>query len=176
MSKDNADQMDRNPFMAPGEASLAELLQRIEGDARLTATRRRDVASALRSLGRILALPLTAIPANPMWLRARLRRFHPQQVGISRKRWQNIRADLGFALSVSIPRRARPDEYRVVGVLGDSRRVGRRRGGMAQRRVVVGMMLTTQAFAFAGVDDVDGVADHGHRRVGGAIDVVGSLG
>jgi integrase len=85
--------------MAPGEASLAEVLERIEGDARLSATRRRDVASALRSLGRILALPLTAIPANPMWLRARLRRFHPQQAGISRKRWQNIRSDLGFALS-----------------------------------------------------------------------------
>src|SRR5690606_37527324 len=77
--------------------SLQDLLDRVREDPELEATRRRDLASALNTLGKWFHLPLSALPASPKGLRHYFDRFHPVQAGVSAKRLQNVRAELTFA-------------------------------------------------------------------------------
>lgn len=82
----------------PTLASLQDLLDRVRQDADLPATRRRDLVSALNTLGRWFHLPLSALPASPRGLRRHFERFHPAQAGVSAKRLLNVRAELNAAL------------------------------------------------------------------------------
>ena len=82
----------------PEVPSLAEVIERIATMPDLTDWRRRDVLSSLRCLTRILDLPAEEIPASRPFLRERLKDFHPQQAGLSTKRWKNVRSDIAFAL------------------------------------------------------------------------------
>ena len=50
--------------------TLADVLAAVTAASRLTASRRRDLVSAVRSLGRLCRLPLTSISARPSDLRA----------------------------------------------------------------------------------------------------------
>lgn len=78
--------------------TLADAIARIVGDERLSVTRRRDMASALRSIARALGRPPEILPASTRWLQPRLERLHPEQLGISAKRWSNIASDAAAGL------------------------------------------------------------------------------
>ncbi len=98
-----------NPFINTNLPSFAEVLDRIPSDMELTAARRRDLASSIRCLMRLLELDPDKTPANLGALRARMKALHPAQAGISAKRLANIKADTSFALRylgiIDAPRR-----------------------------------------------------------------------
>jgi len=80
-------------------ATLEDLLGLIRSDDDIPATRRRNVASALRCIGRVLEMDLAALPADRRWLARRLRAADPARHGVGHKRWQNACSELSFALN-----------------------------------------------------------------------------
>jgi integrase len=78
--------------------TLAEVLQLIEADLDLSPTRRRDLASALRAIGKIAHQDLAAMPASFAHLRTLTAPHTAVALGLSAKRWANVRAELAFAL------------------------------------------------------------------------------
>jgi integrase len=78
--------------------TLEDLSNWILNDPTLTPTRRRDIGSALRSIARLLGRPLAGLPCDLPALRQLLEKIHPTRAGISKKRLQNLRSDLVFAI------------------------------------------------------------------------------
>jgi hypothetical protein len=89
---------DHHPFAAADTPSLHDLLDRVTADAQLDPRRKADLRSAIKSLGQWLGTDLTAMPAHPRYLRERLAGFQPAAAGVSRKRLQNVRSAIAFAL------------------------------------------------------------------------------
>ena len=89
--------------------TLAEVLRLIEADQDLSPTRCRDLASALRAIGKIAHQDLAAMPASFTHLRTLTALHTAVGLGLSPKRWANIKAELASALrQVGIaPRRRR---------------------------------------------------------------------
>ena len=83
--------------------TMADLLKLVRADTALTATRRRDIQSAVRTICRLLHLRPEEAPASAAFLRRRLEDFHPKQAKLSAKRYRNIRADLSFSLKRYVP-------------------------------------------------------------------------
>lgn len=76
---------------------LGALIQRVQQDDTLATTRRRDLASSLRSFARAVGRPLTAITSDVESLRAMIDDAQPANARLSPKRWANIRSDVAFA-------------------------------------------------------------------------------
>jgi integrase len=89
---------DHHPFAAADTPSLHDLLDRVTADEQLDQRRKADLRSAIKSLGQWLGTDLTAMPAHPRYLRERLAGFQPAAASVSRKRLQNVRSALAFAL------------------------------------------------------------------------------
>ncbi|WP_439598189.1 hypothetical protein [Falsiroseomonas sp.] len=93
--------------------TFAEALSAIPSWTGVDDTRRRDLASALRSAARMLALPLAAIPCDPAWLNERLFQRTPATFGISVGRFRNVTSGLRVVLrrvgTHSLDRRSRRD-------------------------------------------------------------------
>jgi integrase len=89
---------DHHPFAAADTPSFHDLLDRVSADEQLDPRRKADLRSAIKSLAQWLGTDLTAMPAHPRYLRERLATFHPAAAGVSRKRLQNVRSALAFAL------------------------------------------------------------------------------
>jgi integrase len=90
----------RNAALYVGDVpTFAELIAAIQADHTLPKWRRDNVASSLRCLARALGKRTEEIHAFAPNLRRLLKDVHPIHLGISRKRWQNIRADFVFALT-----------------------------------------------------------------------------
>jgi hypothetical protein len=87
-----------HPFTALDTPSVRDLLDRVAADESLDARRRADLCSAIRSAGHWLGIDLTAMPAHPQYLREQLAGFHHAAGGVSRKRLQNVRSEIAFAL------------------------------------------------------------------------------
>jgi hypothetical protein len=85
--------------------TLADVLGAVRVVASLILNRRRDLTSAIRSVGRMSRRPLAGLPAQPRELRVILDGLHPAAFEISAKRFSNIRADLARALDVAMPNR-----------------------------------------------------------------------
>lgn len=79
------------------DATMQDLLDRIIADPDLADGRRRNVATSIRKFVALLDLDLT-MPANFRVFRDHLSRFHVGKAGMTKQRWQNIRADVSFAL------------------------------------------------------------------------------
>jgi integrase len=80
------------------DAAIAALVRLLTADEQLDPRRKADVRSAIRTVGQWLGTDLTAMPAHPRYLRERLASFHPAAAGVSRKRLQNVRSAIAFAL------------------------------------------------------------------------------
>jgi hypothetical protein len=89
---------DHHPFAAADTPSFHDLLDRVTADEQLDPRRKADLRSAIKSLGQWLGSDLTAMPAHPRYLRGRLAGFQPAVAGVSRKRLQNVRSTIAFAL------------------------------------------------------------------------------
>ncbi len=83
--------------------SLADLLQAVAERPGLADHRRRDLASALRRVAQLLGREPGQVEAEPRLLRRRLAEIALAAHGLSRKRWNNIRALLGAALKLVGP-------------------------------------------------------------------------
>ena len=81
-----------NPFADPDLPSLADLRIRIEAMHNLPLLRRRDMASAIRTLAGWFNLPEENIPASAKYIRAKLERVHAITSKISPRRIQNVRS------------------------------------------------------------------------------------
>jgi len=83
-------------------ASLADLLATIQA-ADLPERRRQELASAIRTAARALNRSPEDVPANARLLARRLKEVSPAAIGISRGRWNNVRALLRAALALVQP-------------------------------------------------------------------------
>jgi len=89
----------RNAALYVGNVpTFAELIAAIQADLTLPKSRRDNVASSLRRLAGALGKRTEEIHAFAPNLRPLLKDIHPIHLGISTKRLQNIRADVGFAI------------------------------------------------------------------------------
>jgi integrase len=95
-----SDQASRPPSVPA--RTLADVLAAVLA-ADLPARRRREMASAVRTIGRIFERPLEEIPAHPSVLGPRLRQAAPIASGISRLRWNNIRSLASASLALVQP-------------------------------------------------------------------------
>jgi len=93
-----APRTDHHPFAAADTPSFLDLLDRVTADEQLDPRRKADLRSAIKSIGQWLGSDLTAMPAHPQYLRERLAKLHPAAAGVSRKRLQNVRSAVAFAL------------------------------------------------------------------------------
>ena len=83
----------------PVAENLAEVMAVIDTDSNLSARRKRDLRSALKTITHALGRgDLERVPADWRRLSKPLRAVHPVQLGLKQKRWQNVIAELKFAL------------------------------------------------------------------------------
>jgi hypothetical protein len=82
-------------------ASLADVARIVAADQGLSQSRRRDIQSALRRTGELLAQELAAIPADLASINDRLSRCLPQAVGVSPKTLANVRSALLAGIKAS---------------------------------------------------------------------------
>lgn len=80
------------PTYDPALPSLAELRRRIEARHELPLLRRRDMASAIRTLAGWFNLPEENVPASAKYIRERLERVHTISASVSPRRIQNVRS------------------------------------------------------------------------------------
>jgi integrase len=88
----------RTPLVAAGQPTLAQVLDKISGDADLPLHRRRNLCCSLRAVGKITGKDLSLLPAVAGSLRSIFKDLHPQHCGLSLRRIGNIKSDVLFAL------------------------------------------------------------------------------
>jgi integrase len=81
-----------NDFSASSIPSLEEVRDQITSDYSIDHQRRMDMVSAINNLAKWFDMPLSMIPANAEFLRQRFKHFHHDQVGITKRRLQNVRS------------------------------------------------------------------------------------
>lgn len=81
--------------------NLAQVLDRLNEMPDLSARQRGEMASALRTIGRVLNRDLSAVPASPAWLREHLSAVSPAAHDIGKARWRNIRSLTNTALTLA---------------------------------------------------------------------------
>jgi integrase len=86
---------------AAGPVTLAGALAALERDGKLSATRRRDLVSAVKRVAVLLGDEPAAIPLDMAAISARLATVNAVAVGISTKRLANIRSDFLAAAKAS---------------------------------------------------------------------------
>ena len=84
-------------YLPPDTPTLSQTIDWIRDDPDLAPNKRRDLRSALVTMAKAVGRPPEQIPASHRWLRQHLAVFHPQHLGISPKRWSNIKSDVSFA-------------------------------------------------------------------------------
>ena len=84
-----------------GPVALAAVLASLERADKLTATRRRDLVSAVKRVAILLGNEPAAIPLDMAAISARLAAVNPVAVGITTKRLANIRSDFLAAVKGS---------------------------------------------------------------------------
>jgi site-specific recombinase XerD len=87
----------------PVTPSLADVLTAIAEAADLSRARRQDMASAVRTIARVLGRPPEVIPTDPVLLGRRLAEVSPTAQGVSKERWTNVRSLLLSALALTRP-------------------------------------------------------------------------
>lgn len=112
MTNNAPNEPSTNPFIAEDGLMLSDVIKRLDDVAGLSTTRRRDLKSAIRAIARLVNKSPETTPANINWLHVRLRRVHPSQHGISKKRFQNIKSDAFKALELTGASRDRKDWLR----------------------------------------------------------------
>ncbi len=78
--------------------TIADLIDRASTDATFSKTRQRDVVSALRRTAAWFGLDPDSLPAAHRPIAERFAGLHWKQLGLSRKTFQNVRANVQFAL------------------------------------------------------------------------------
>ena len=86
-------------FMLPDAVTFAQLIARLEDDAEISDTRKRDMISGLRRVSNGLNCAPDEVPADPTWLQPRIAKVAPAALGLSPKSWQNAVSDARSAMA-----------------------------------------------------------------------------
>lgn len=81
-----------SPSFDPNLPSLADLRSQIEAMHQIPLLRRRDMASAIRTLASWFNLPEENVPASAKYIREKLERVHVITASVSPRRIQNVRS------------------------------------------------------------------------------------
>jgi len=84
----------RSPFLSDAELTLADVLSLLSDDVTLSPTRRRDLCSAIRRLGKLLNRDLAMVPARMTAFHHEINNLHHLDVGVSLKSVRNIKSDV----------------------------------------------------------------------------------
>ena len=87
-------------IIVPG-LTLADVLERLNAKPELSDRRRRDLASAVRTVARLLRRNPAEVDADLDALRTRFDPIHPVQAGMSAKRLANVKSDLLAAITMT---------------------------------------------------------------------------
>ncbi len=98
MSTPSRSQGAVNSFADPSVPTLEDILKRIANDTALTKTEKTARTTAVRTVGRAIGLPLSAIPAHPAFLQKKLKSVVPARVGLKVSSWRNAKSLLNKAL------------------------------------------------------------------------------
>lgn len=98
MSTEHPSQPAVNPFADAAIPMLAALLEMISASSELTETKKTARKTSIRTVGRAIGLPLSAIPAHLAFLREKLADISPARIGLKRSSWANARSLLTKAL------------------------------------------------------------------------------
>jgi integrase len=90
------------PTIAPPPLTFEDVIEALSAMPNLTPARRRDLVSGLRTMARFIGRDIEQVPANTEWLRQRLRQLHPRQLGVSEKRFQNVKSAVLTALRMAV--------------------------------------------------------------------------
>ena len=82
-----------------GETTLDDVMARLITNPSLSNTRKRDLVSSLRRVSSVLRLEPAQVPADAVWLRARLAKFEPALLGLKAKTWANVVSNALSALT-----------------------------------------------------------------------------
>jgi integrase len=82
--------------------NLADLLALV-AETNLPPTRKRDTLSAIRKVAAVLGASPEVIPLDLKLLRQRLGAILPESLGVSRRRWNNVKALFRGALELTMP-------------------------------------------------------------------------
>jgi len=84
--------------MTQDPKTLADVAKIIDADSALPASRRKAVATHLRTFARVQGKPLEALPADLAAYRTFLKNFHPETAGFGKRHWENVMSSFTFAL------------------------------------------------------------------------------
>jgi len=82
-------------------ANLDGVIRAIQTRDDISLRRRREMASAIRVMGRPFGQPLADIPADPQLLRARIAQITATGAGLSEARWRNVKSLVNAALTIT---------------------------------------------------------------------------
>ncbi len=85
------------PFIRKDASTLANVESAISNDAELSSARKASLRSALNRLSKALNLPLTSIPADVDFIRVKLARLTPAEVGLTPRRFSTVKSEVKFA-------------------------------------------------------------------------------
>ena len=85
-------------FVDRNRLTLADVSACIQADERLTSARRGALRSAINTLCRVIAMPPTMVPADPNFIRRKLKDASPAAVGVKVRRLSTSRSETLFAL------------------------------------------------------------------------------
>ena len=94
-------QQNARPPRPATPVTLAGLLAALERHGKLSATRKRDLVSAVKRIAKLLGDEPAAIALDMAAISARLAAVNPVAVGITTKRLANIRSDFLAAVKAS---------------------------------------------------------------------------
>ena len=83
--------------------TLSHVHATVAADRAISARRRQDLLSALNTCAKVLGKPLDALPAAPRQLGALLAAARPAALGVSDRRWANIRSLVSQGLAATAP-------------------------------------------------------------------------
>jgi len=109
--------MNINTPIIERESTLADLIEALAGNERLSKTRRRDLICAVNTAARLANRRPEEIAANARELRERLARIHPTLANMTAKRLANVKSDLAAALK-HVPAQAKVRHERGGGCVG----------------------------------------------------------
>lgn len=90
-----------SPFISEDTPNMGIILEQIDDLDTLSANKRRDLKSAIRSFCRLIRKEPALVPANINWLHIRIRRVSPAAHDITKKRLANIKSDVLKALELT---------------------------------------------------------------------------
>jgi len=85
-------------FVDRNRLSLADVSTRIQADESLTSARRGAIRSAINTLCRVMGMPPAMVPADPNFIRRKLKDASPAEDGVKVRRFSTVRSETLFAL------------------------------------------------------------------------------